>query len=533
MSKDGEEAGPSHGSDCSGAQQAQRWLELILELTRTGVDIIDEDFGLHYVDPGWQKLYGDPAGQKCYAYFMGRTEPCPSCGIPNAIRTGQVQVTEETLPREGGRVIEVHTIPFRDADGRPLVAEFNLDVTARKRREERRLELERRQLHAQKLDSLGLLAGGIAHDFNNLLQAVLGNLELASYTVPTGTSAREHLDLAVGASRRVAELARQMLAYSGKGHFRIQPMDLGDLVAETTSLFRAAIPGNAELELEVQAGLPLVAADPGQMQQAVMNLLVNAAEAIGARPGRVTLRVSAGPVGPDELARSLLAARPQPGTFVRLSVTDDGCGMDAATVRRLFDPFFTTKTTGRGLGMPVVLGIARGHRGAILADTEPGRGTRIDLLLPAESGDAAAVEGPLGRANGVYGAEGVEVERGTVLVADDEDMVRRACCAMLERLGYRSIEARDGLEAVEASRRHGGEVACVLLDLTMPRMDGLAALEELRRLEPEVRVILTSGFSEQEASGRLGGVGPDAFLQKPFHMLELRSVLAGLRRRPG
>jgi len=503
------------------ADQAHQWLELVLGITRTGVDVIDEEYDLQYVDPAWQRVYGPPAGRKCHAYFMGRETPCPGCGIPRAFETWQVQVTEERLPREGDRLVEVHTIPFRAADGRRMVAEFNLDVTARRQAEEQRLESERRALHAQKLESLGLMAGGIAHDFNNLLLAVLGQLDLALGDLPAAEPARARLELALQAARRGADLTRQLLAYSGRGTFVVRPVDLSALVEENTRLLRAAVGQGVEIELRLGRSLPPILADPGQLQQVVMNLLTNAAEAIGPGPGAVQVATALVECGPEDLARTRLDTRPEPGAFVLLAVTDSGCGMDAATQQRLFDPFFSTKSAGRGLGLSAVLGIAKAHGGAVFVDSAPERGATVQVLFPASEAGPEAAAGPPDRLE--------KTARGAlILVVDDEDMARAACQAMVERIGHRALPARGGHEAVELLRRRGEEITAAVLDLTMPGMDGVATLAELRRLRPGLKVLLTSGYSEQEATRGFAGEGPSGFLQKPYRISDLEAALAAI-----
>jgi two-component system, cell cycle sensor histidine kinase and response regulator CckA len=506
------------------AGQTGQWLELILDITRTGVDVIDEEFNLRYVDPGWQRVYGDPRGRKCYEYFMGGDAPCAGCGIPRAIATGQVQVTEERLPREGNRIIEVHTIPFRSGDGRRMVAEFNVDVTTRARAEQERLELERRLLHAQKLESLGVMAGGIAHDFNNLLLAVLGQLDLALGELPADAPAHARLQLAEQAARRGADLTRQLLAYSGKGLFVVQPVDLSVLVEENASLLRAAAGPRASLTLRLGRPLPPIQADPGQMQQVVMNLLTNAAESIDPGPGAVTVATTVVDCSRADLERTRLDTRPEPGEFVLLAVSDTGCGMDAITLQRLFDPFFSTKSAGRGLGLSAVLGIVKSHGGALFVDSSPGRGSTVQALFPAGGARLA----PPAAAGDAAAARGRPSPGGLVLVVDDEDMARAACLAMVERIGYRGLAARDGYEAVELVRRRGREITCVILDLTMPGMDGVATLAELRKLAPALEVLLTSGYSEQEATRGFFGQGPAGFIQKPYRVADLAAALADI-----
>jgi PAS domain S-box-containing protein len=256
------------------------------------------------------------------------------------------------------------------------------DISDRKRAEAERLRMERRMLHTQKLESVGVMAGGIAHDFNNLLTAISGNLELARTNLAREAPSQLWIERAQQASRRAADLTRQMLAYSGRGPFLVRHLDLNQLVLENTGLFQATMATNVALEMTLAPDLPPIYADPGQIQQVLMNLITNAVEAVGEQHGRVRIATGVTQVEADALDKSRVEQRPLPGAYLFLEVVDDGCGMDRATMDRLFDPFFTTKFTGRGLGMSAVLGIIRGHGGALFLDSAPGQGTSIRVLFP-------------------------------------------------------------------------------------------------------------------------------------------------------
>jgi signal transduction histidine kinase/ActR/RegA family two-component response regulator len=385
----------------------------------------------------------------------------------------------------------------------------------RKRTEAERLELERRLLHAQKLESLGVLAGGIAHDFNNLLMAIQGNLELTLLALPKAISARPRIEQAIQTTRRAADLTRQMLAYSGKGRFVVSRMDLSDLVWDNADLFRTAIARTVTLNLSMSSQPCIIEADPGQVQQVIMNLITNAFEAIGEKPGVITLATGVMECEESYLSRSLLEEKPPAGRFVYVEVSDTGCGMDEETRQRLFDPFFTTKFTGRGLGMSAVLGIMRGHRGAILMDSAVAQGTNIRVLFPA----CEAISVEPAEVSDMPLSE--PLTAGMVLVVDDEEAVRSLCMDLVRQLGFRAIGAGDGEEALQLFAEHADELTCVLLDLTMPRMDGLSAFREMKRLRPEVPVILCSGYSEHNATQQFAGEGLAGFIQKPYSLEEL------------
>ena len=389
-----------------------------------------------------------------------------------------------------------------------------------------RLELERRLLHAQKLESLGILAGGIAHDFNNLLQAMLGNLDLALPALPPGSEAAEAVGQAAVAAKRASDLTRQLLAFSGKGHFVVRPLDLSAMVGENAHLLRAAVPHTCAIELGLEDGLPPIEADAGQMQQVVMNLITNAADAIGPRPGTITVRTGRRRGGPGALEGSRITGVEPAGEYVAFEVSDTGCGMEPETIERMFDPFFSTKGVGRGLGMSALLGIVRGHEGAIFVDSTPGRGTTVRVQFPAahRSSSQAGLEG--GAAVAAPALDPAEQPPGGVLVVDDEELVRRTCVSMVRSLKRQALAAAGGPEAVELLRARRGEIRYAIVDLSMPGMDGLATLDALLAVDPALKVVLSSGFDEQalldrEVSARIAG-----FVQKPYSLADLRAALA-------
>ena len=364
------------------------------------------------------------------------------------------------------------------------------------RRERRNLEEQLRQ--AQKLESLGLLAGGVAHDFNNLLTGILGNASLVLEMLSPPEPERGMLEDVVRASERAAELTRQLLAYAGKGKFVVQPVHLSEVVREIGQLVRSSIPRQVELNMNLPPDLPVVEADPSQMQQLVMNLVINAAEAIGDKTGTV------------EVTTGVRRIANRHGIYVCLEVRDTGCGMDAQTREQIFDPFFTTKFTGRGLGLAAVQGIVRSHDGTIDVDSHPGQGSTFRICLPAMERYAAMWEIPqTAEPNALSGA-------GIILVVDDEELVRRTAKAALQRYGYTVVEAENGLEALELFQRMQDSVALVLLDLTMPVLSGEDAYWQLKALKPDLPVIVSSGYDEMEAERRFGGEGVKDFIKKPY-----------------
>lgn len=411
-----------------------------------------------------------------------------------------------------------------DSTGTPLYIGIGRDITDEKKLEEERLNLERQFLHAQKLESLGIMAGGIAHDFNNLLAVIIGNLELllgmqAGKESPTTT----RIERAMQASLKAADLTRQMLAYTGKGIFELKQLDLNQLVKENCDLFRLTVPKNITMKTELHTPLPFVLGDAGQLQQVIMNLITNTSEAVGSDPGNILIATGVQQCDQKLLGYSRLDEKPEPGRFIYIDVTDSGCGMDKETQQRIFEPFFTTKFTGRGLGMASVMGIVKAHKGAILLYSEPGLGSTFKVLLPisAESGNHALS----------FPAQELELYRipkGMVLVADDEEYVREVSREYLSELGLVSLSAANGREAVDIFRRHQQDIPLIILDLTMPELDGVATLRELRLIKPDIKVIVSSGHAPQASANNFSTDMPDGFIQKPFQLQELREIIGNL-----
>ncbi len=419
-------------------------------------------------------------------------------------------------------VYEVHA--FQISPGQMAVTFF--DITGRKKAQKEKQKLQERMLHSQKLESMGVLAGGIAHDFNNLLTAILGNAELAARQLLPDSAVRKSIDEIQKASSRAAELTNQMLAYSGKGRFLVQPTSVNNLVRDITQLLGVSISKKASLKYEFAENLPAVEGDVTQLRQVVMNLITNASEAIGDDVGEIVVSTGLMKADRSYFAKTYMREELPEGQYVYMEVSDTGCGMDKQTMAAIFDPFFTTKFTGRGLGLASVLGIVRSHKGTISVQSAPGEGTKFRVLLPPSS--LPAVESQSVESPAVKQAE--SNASGPVLVVEDEAGIRNLAKTALESSGFTVLEAEDGREAIEIMGRHVGDISAVLLDMTMPYMSGEETFTEIRKLDPQVPIILCSGYSEQDVSSRFAGRDAAGFVQKPYRLSDLVSKLQEILR---
>ena len=394
-----------------------------------------------------------------------------------------------------------------------------IDITRRKEAEAEKVSLDRKLLESQKLESLGVLAGGIAHDFNNLLTSIVGHTGILRLDLPRHSSLQSHLEQIEGGAQRAAELCQQMLAYAGKGRFLIQRTSLETLVRDTTPLLEHSISKRASLHFQFRGGVPDVDVDATQIRQIIMNLVVNASDALGERDGSITVETGTIRRNDPLISRAVLAPPPGEGDFACLRITDTGEGMSAETLSRIFDPFFTTKFAGRGLGLAAVLGIVRSHQGSLLVSSTPGQGSTFTLLLPAACAPQPARESRAPFENRVHPLA------GTVLLIDDEEGVRGVAEQMFAAFGLKTLTACDGVEGLELFRKHQPCISLVLLDLTMPRMSGEETLRNIRAIAPQLPVILTSGYNES-AVPQLSTDDRVSFLQKPFSLAALRKQIS-------
>lgn len=500
----------------------RREAEAKLQVQLAAMDTASEGIGI--LDDGERYIYMNPA----HAVICGYDTPADLIGETWRVLYDDREITrieQEIFPllqRDGSWHGET---PGQKRDGTLADVEISLtalpngglicvcrDVTQRRQAENERRRLEAQVQHGQKLESLGLMAGGIAHDFNNLLVGILGNAGLALSRLSERSPIRKNVLAVEKAADRAAELCKQLLAYSGKGRFEVRALDLTEVVRDMEELLDVAVAKNTTIRYDLDPNLPAIEGDAAQMRQIIMNLVTNASEAVGGEIG--VIKVTTGTERVGEGYEAPVAGPLAPGRHVCLEVADSGCGMDDETSSRIFDPFFTTKFTGRGLGLAAVLGIVRGHGGAIELRTDPGHGTTFRALFPIT--DQVEEEG-----NATVKPRNVSRGSGTVLVIDDEDVVRSVAMQILENAGYDVLSAADGREGVECYRKNRDRIGVVLLDVTMPGLGGEESFRLLREIRSDVRVVLSSGFNEREIIGRFAGLEPGDFIQKPYRPDEL------------
>lgn len=468
------------------------------------------------------------------AEIIGRTDeeifPAEQAAVFRAndrrtLAAGTAQTYDEFVVDQDGRHTSiVQKFPLRDAEGRIYaLCGIATDITERVAAEQERLEFERQLQQTQRLESLGVLAGGIAHDFNNILTAVLGNASLLRHHLPAASPLLPQIGQIEQAARRAADLCGQMLAYAGKHKLSPGNIDLSALVRDTATLLEVSIPKSARLHLDLAPQLPAVEADATQLRQIVMNLVINAADALGEHSGDIHVSTATVEMTPGQFRSAVQSPDLPGGRYVALEVQDTGSGMPPEMLTRIFEPFFTTKFAGRGLGLSAVLGIVRSHRGALFVESAVGQGTTFRLLLPVAPAAAAATE-----SLAPAGPKRTALPRltGTVLICDDESHVREITTLALRQCGLEVLEAVNGTEAIAICREHGARLGLILLDLTMPGLSGEETLRRLRMQGTTAKVILMSGYSENDSTRRCLELGAVAFVQKPFELDTLLQLAA-------
>ncbi|RMH51594.1 MAG: PAS domain-containing sensor histidine kinase [Zetaproteobacteria bacterium] len=516
----------------SALQEGKRLLLAAMGSAPDGILVCDRDGRVRYANDALAAMHGvaDPeelVGRSA-AELRGGT---PGDPLYREMRATVAQGREwqgdyRLVSADGEERVIARTMSCVSLDGHDYLVGIDRDVTEERARAERLAA-------TQRLESLGVLAGGIAHDFNNILAAIQGNLALALRHADEDGAG--YIRRAVQGAERAADLCRQMLAYAGKGRFVVEPVDLSALVGGLSELLAVSIDKRIDFVQSLADDLPAIEGDRAQLQQVVLNLITNASEAItgGAQPreeGRITIATRVEEVDAERLSQAVTGSDLPPGRYVVLEVADNGCGMDEETRKRIFEPFFTTKFTGRGLGMSAIRGIVQGHHGALLLESAPGEGSTFTILFPPSEREAVPEE-PVGDE-----VQPEEAAGGTVLIIDDEEVVREVAAELLGECGITTICAADGVEGVASFRAHGDRIDAVLLDMTMPNMDGSECFRQLRAIRDDVPVVVTSGYSEEEVLRSFEEGALADFVHKPFDPERLQQVMrrvAAARRRVG
>lgn len=431
--------------------------------------------------------------------------------------------------KNDGSVRHVHstgTVYYDEQQEPSLFTGISSDITEKKRLDEQKRALEEKFQQAQKLESLGLMAGGIAHDFNNLLVGVLGNASLASSKLSDEFTPHEikvHLNQIESAAVRASELTKQMLAYSGKGKVQIDPFDLNQLIFENLNLIKATISKNADFQMNLSQSLPMIEGDRSQLAQVLMNLITNASDALEERSGTITVFTSVQYCDHCFLNSTFLPKEQKEGEYVCLKITDNGIGIQPAAIEKIFDPFYSTKFVGRGLGLAAVLGIVHGHHGVIKVESEIGVGTTFSLFFPV-------YESLKTTSSAFLESEIMGTNKGKVLFVDDEGVIHIVLKALLKHIGFESIAANDGEKALELYKKHQSDIDLVILDLTMPGMSGEEVFDELRRFNPDLKIIISSGYSEKDVVERFAGKKMTGFIQKPYTVDGLKDIFSKIYR---
>ena len=513
-------------------QESEEKFRSVMALSPDIISILSEDGSLLYNSPACLRIHGyspdemigtntfnliHPDDQKQVSDAMGNI-------ISNPMLIGSPQFRYKN---KDGSYVWMEASGSNQL-GNPLIngiVVVSRCIEDRKRAEEEKLQYERQLLHTQKLESLGVMAGGIAHDFNNLLQSILGNLEIAEKDLIRDTELQMHISSALISGRQATHLTSLLLAYIGRGFIEKKELNLNEIVRDNAEIFRSAASASVSIEMSLSPDIQAIIADEAHIQQLVMNLITNAAESIEKPPGFVRITTGVQYCEQEDLSASLLKTNPEPGRYVFLEVCDNGCGMSESTISRLFDPFFTTKSTGRGLGMSAVMGIMKTYSGALILGSESEKGSTFRALFPVSESarhvDVHEYVPPSQEEQTVT----LKPISGLVLVVDDEKTVLRTCAKMVRLCGLEVITAINGVDAIAKFQERADEIDLVLMDLTMPHMDGITASENIYHIRPNTKIILASGFNKEEIDKRVSGHPPAGFISKPYSMKELEEEI--------
>jgi PAS domain S-box-containing protein len=505
-------------------QSEERFRNLLQTIPTIAVQGYGPDGTTQYWNKASEKLYGYSAEEAIGRNLLDLIIPPEARGdVEQAIRymaeTGlPIPASELSLIHKDGSQVSVfssHAIVKTLACEQELFC-FDIDLSEQIKADAEKHVLEQQLLHAQKMESLGVLAGGIAHDFNNLLAVIIGHCSLARLKP---TSAADNIRSIETAAERAAELCQQMLAYAGKANITKSLINIEELVDEMLGMSKSTISRNVNIICNYSPDIPLIRVDASQIRQITMNLLINASEAIGESQGEISVSLAKTVIKTDKRAIDHVGNSISPGLYACLQVTDNGCGMDSETQQRLFEPFYTTKFTGRGLGMSAVLGIIKAHNGALQLFSKPGQGTTFKVYLPIQISEFVQ-EPPLQLSSSLDSWKG----SGTVLLVEDEEQVTLIAKVMLEELGFTVIDASNGKEALE-KYQNAINIKLVMTDIGMPVMDGYTLFRELKTLNPELRIVFSSGFGETVVTSRIPIEAIAGLISKPYNFEQMREVL--------
>lgn len=499
-------------------------LHNILKYTPAGYFCIDPDGRFIEVNDAWLRIFGYSSPEEIIGRHFSIIQVESTSGVPvdylaQLLNGEAIPSGEFTSRRKDG------TVGYQTFSAHPVVHEekvvrlewFIIDISAHIRLEEEKLILQEQCQQSQKLESLGVLAGGIAHDFNNILQIIKGNCYLIRANFET---AENSVPLIESSVERAAVLCRQMLTYAGKSIVNPTQVIMWMLVDDVIHTLKTTITQNVVIKTSYSADIPSVLADAGQLRQMVMNLITNAAEAIGKEKGNIKVALSTISIQYDTLVTDYFGESIPPGRYLCLEVTDTGCGMDKETKRRIFEPFYTTTFTGRGLGMSAVLGILKAHKAVFQLLSQPGKGSTIKISLPLQTDEPAAdksVKQPP--------APLPLLGSGTILLVEDEEQIRDIVKIMLEMFGFTVVEAVNGREGLKQYGEYGANIILVITDIGMPVMDGYEMLHELKKINPGLPIIISSGFGDEEVKSRIDFSEIAGFISKPYSPVQFREVL--------
>ncbi len=511
--------------------RAKREWEQTFDAVTDMICIIGAEYEIMRVNRAMSDRFGvkpeELIGRRCYEVLHGQPSPLPDCPHARMIR-GDAGHIEEIEQKMLGGFFDVTVSPLRDPEGKiSACVHVARDVTERKKAEEERLQMEQKFQQTQRLESLGVLTGGIAHDFNNILTIILGYCHIIINGIDPVVDPILHVKQVEKAASRAADLCRQMLTYAGKNSLVKTLINMNQLVDENVKMLKSAIKRNINIELELKPDVPEIVGDNAQIQQVVMNLIINAAEAIGERGGIIRIRLEKKTVRNKAIEKDFFGNRIRNGEYACLEVSDNGCGMSIDTQKRIFEPFYTTKFTGRGLGMSVLLGIINSHEGGLQLFSEPGKGSRFRLYFPLQKLPYILDD----RQTNILPPE-TRRGSGTILLVDDEESIRIIGLTLFKALGFSVVTAENGREALEIYRERKDEIDLILLDLLMPDMGGIETYLELREISQTVPIVVCSGYSLEEITPYTENDRYAAVAQKPYRPGELREKIMRLLEKP-